>query len=352
MAELAEELKQFEKDNKAAVDRVTAGLAAFDEKHKQALQRLDAIEEKQRQKPARYEPGGPLSQRLTEALARSSRVLEPGKTVCEISTKDITGVSQSWPALYPQVVPLTQPQIGGVQSLIPSTPTTAGSIEYMEETTFTNLAAPVAEGAVKPKSEKTFTPRTSVVRTIAHYFKISKQTWDDLAMVAAVVERNGIYGVESKIEQQLLKGTGIAPELQGIYPLATATATPPAGDTMIDSWLKAVGQLGALGYKANGIVCSWADWTAVALLKDTQERYIASTAPPLPRVVQSPFLAAGEWIVGDFSQGSHIFERETVHVQVATQNEDDFIRNLITLLVEARLAHVVWRPAAFLKNAA
>lgn len=309
--------------------------------------RFDALE-RGRVNSAKFDHGAMIEQAAQKRPAWGD--FTAGKELLVIERKDIIGVSAVLPELYQPVAEIANLSVGGVRRLIPSTPTTAGAITFPRETGFTNAAAPVAEGAAKPKSDKTFAPAEVVVRTIAHYFKVSRQTYEDLPTVAAVINNNGVYGVEAKVEQQILKGTGTAPELQGIYPLATAAAAGATGDTLIDLWFKAVAQLGAAGYTPNGIVVSWADWTSTALLKDSTGRYLMGALPQLPPIVRTPYLSAGEWLVGDFARGAHIWERQTISVQAATQNEDDFVRNLVTLLAEERLALAVWQPSAFLKN--
>jgi HK97 family phage major capsid protein len=61
-------------------------------------------------------------------------------------------------------------------------------------------------------------------------------------------------------------------------------------------------------------------------------------------------MAAGTFLVGAFAGHAQILDREDVTVQVATQNEDDFIKNMLTILVEERLALAVYVAAAFEKG--
>lgn len=266
-----------------------------------------------------------------------------------VAAKDIINASRT----LPQVVSIVAggPRIPlGVQNLIPQSNTTAGAITYLEETSFTNNAAPVAEGAAKPKSDKVFTPRTKIVETIAHYFKISRQSWDDLPQLAAQIESNGIYGLNLKVDQQILKGTGTSPQIgPGLYTTATAAASVPTGTNMIDRIFLAAAELTAAGWAVDGVVMNAMDLAAMTILKDTAGQYIYNSSVQLPRIVTSPALAAGEFLVGAFNQ-ANIAMRADAAIEIATQNEDDFIRNMLTALAETRLALVVYQPAAFRKN--
>jgi len=289
---------------------------------------------------------------LSAALAKRPASPGQGKELASIELKDILNVSHGFPEQYSAVAPLAQPSVGAVRALIPESSTNAGALDWLEETSFTNMADVVAEGAAKPKSDKVFTPKSLIIRTVAHYFKVSEQTYADLPQLVSIVENNGLYGVAYKVEQQILKGTGLAEQLTGIYPLAPAAPAAVAGDTLVDTLVKAIADLGSKGFSPNGIVVSWAEWLALQLLKDSTGRYLAGDLPRLPAIAVSPIMASGEWLVGDFARGSHLFSRQAVAIATANQNEDDFVRNMLTIRCEERLALAVWQPAAFLKNPA
>ena len=55
-------------------------------------------------------------------------------------------------------------------------------------------------------------------------------------------------------------------------------------------------------------------------------------------VVISPALAAGSFLVGDFTASTALFMREVLNVQVAFENEDDFVKNMCTFRAEERIA--------------
>ena len=58
-------------------------------------------------------------------------------------------------------------------------------------------------------------------------------------------------------------------------------------------------------------------------------------------------VAQGAPLVGDFQIGAQLFIREGVNVLLSDSDQDDFIKNKVTLLAEMRAALAVFRPAAF-----
>lgn len=265
-----------------------------------------------------------------------------------IDTKDILGIGVSWPDRIDTIAGGPRANFR-VRGLIPSSSITAGSVQYNHELSFANNANVVAEGAAKPKSDKTFDLVSMPVQVIAHYFKVSRQSFEDVQQLPGHLEANLLYGLESKLEQQLLKGTGITPELRGLLTVAVAAAGVTAATSMPDRLMLATAELAGKGFTPSGIVMSAADYVAMSMLKNTQGDYIFSAVPALPPIVTSPFLAAGEWLVADFSQ-TRLFVREDSTIMVGAQNEDDFTKNMYTVLAEIRCALVVFQSAAVIRN--
>jgi hypothetical protein len=52
--------------------------------------------------------------------------------------------------------------------------------------------------------------------------------------------------------------------------------------------------------------------------------------------------------VGD-SQSATVLVREGVTVKTSDADQDDFIRNRVTVLAETRVAFPIWRPSGFAK---
>ena len=231
------------------------------------------------------------------------------------------------------------------------------TLEYVKETGFTNNAAPVAETAKKPESTMKFDLVSTTAKVIAHYVKASRQILSDASQLASYIDGRLRYGLAFKEEQQLLNGDGTGQNLLGIIPQATAYAAPftPAAATVIDQIRLAMLQAELAEYPATGIVMHPTDWARVELTKDSTGRYIIGNPQGVigatlwnRPVVATQAIEEDKFLTGAFRLGAQVFDRWQARVEVATENEDDFVKNLVTILAEERLALAVYRPEAFI----
>jgi HK97 family phage major capsid protein len=348
------------------IDKLDLAMKEVQERHEAASRRADALEVKLNEKPRERVPMQSIGDIVIADAGLLAHIKSGSRNGYTVSiprglyggAKDITGVSRSVPESLPGIA--SGPRLAtGVRTLVPQGNTTAGAITYVVETSFTNNANVVAEGTAKPKSDKVFTPTTQPVEVIAHFFKVSRQSYEDLPGLAAQIESNGIYGVQLKEDQQLLNGSGVAPQLRGFMTVAAAAPAPGGTDpTLVDAVGAAIFDLASKGYMADGSVMNPADWGGVAMLKNSQGNYLF--ANPIAyssslslwgtRMVMSSQMTAGNFLVGAFRGNSLILDREEVNVRVAEQSEDDFVKNLLTILVEERLALLIFTAAAFEKG--
>lgn len=247
-----------------------------------------------------------------------------------------------------------------IESLYSSIPTTSNAIEYTKEASFTNSAAEAAEGAAKAESAVTFSLVNMPVSTVAHWIKISRQLAMDNVALAAYVDARMRYGVQRKVETQLVSGDGTAPNISGFLDSGNFTAHGYA-DAALGSVLKKlvlirkiIGDLEVAGYEPSGIVFNPADWATIEcdLLISTSNAvrvsYDQAGNPVLfgVPVVKSVGMTADTFAVGDFRSHGNIYNREGVVVQMSESDSDNFTKNLITLRAERRLALTSEVPAA------
>jgi HK97 family phage major capsid protein len=242
-----------------------------------------------------------------------------------------------------------------VRSLLAPGQTSGNIIEYDQEKLFTNSAAPVAEGALKPQSEIQYEEKTATVRTIAHWMRASVQVLADAPGLRSMIDFRLRYGLAYVEEQQLLNGSGVGQNLSGLVTNATAylAAFTPASPTMIDTLRLSSLQVALAEYPANGFVLNPIDWAYIETLKDGQNRYLignpqGTIAPSLwgLPVVATQAMTVDKFLTGAFNLAAQIFDRQDATIEVSTEDQDNFVKNKVTIRAEERLALAIYRPAA------
>ena len=329
-----------------------------------------------------------LQQAQIDAKGSSDRVLTIGEKFCEsasyknfsanahdtrgaravVSTKATPTVSTVSPGVTRNT--LAQPyQMAGiygapelpllVEDLIPHIPVATSAVDYLKNSSFTNGAAVVAEGNAKPESTFEFGLQTANVVTVAHWTKITEQLAADAPAVSAYINAKMLYGLALKIDRQLVNGTGGATQLNGLLntgnytDYSTAIASQiPQGATLIDFALLIKTHLETLGYPPRQLILNPTDWAEIALLKDSQKRYILGGPAGITTktlwgtpVITTAAVPKGKYIMADFSLGATIFDRQEVALEIDREN-DDFTKNLLTIRVERRLGLAVEDPAS------
>ena len=259
---------------------------------------------------------------------------------------------------YTKVVQLPDQRLT-VRDLLTSGRTDSNIIIVPREELFDNQARVVIEGQRKPESNINYTQESVSVATVAHYTKASKQILDDASGLRSLIDGRLQYGLKFKEEQQLLHGRG-GNELTGLIPNATEFDNPVSIKeyTSIDILRLAMAQVILSNYSATGHVLNPVQWTEIELSKDDIGRYIIGNpqgqAQPmmwgLP-VVATPSMTEGQFLTGAFKMGAQIFDRWEMTVNISFSNEDDFTRNMVTILCEERLALAIYHKGAFVTGA-
>lgn len=255
----------------------------------------------------------------------------------------------------PGIMPLPQRRMTVVDLLSPGR-MDGNTLEYVKETGFVNNAAPVAEGASKPSSDIKFELLTTSAKVIAHWMKASKQVLSDVSQLRSIIDERLLYGLAYVKEAQVLNGDGTGQNLLGIVPQATAFSAPLtiADLNMLDVLRLSMLQAALAEYPATGHVLNPIDWAEIETLKDGVGRYIignpqGTTSPTLWNlpVVTTQSMTVRKFLTGAFRLGAQYFDRWDARIETGFVN-DDFIKNLSTILGEERGALAVYRPEAFI----
>lgn len=240
--------------------------------------------------------------------------------------------------------------------------TDKNSVQFIQETSFTNNAATVTEtaGTAKAQSDIYFDIVTSNVTTIAHWVQATRQILDDVPMLQSYINGRLIYGLKYVEDNQILNGGGTGTDLNGIYTQATAStanlaviATP----TKLDVLRVAILQASLANLPATAIVLHPTDWMTIETTKDTAGAYIVGdpTGRLQPRiwglpVVETQAMTSGAFLTGAFEGGAQLFDRWDARVEISTEDNTNFRQNLVTILAEERLALAVYNTLAFVKG--
>lgn len=297
-----------------------------------------------------------------KSFVESGERLRTGQSV-RVNVKQITSLTASGGTLIAPdrregIIEIPQRPLR-VRDLLAPGRTASNLIQYFRETLFTNNAAPVAEGTLKPESNLTFEQRDAKVIKLAHWIKASTEILDDAPALQSTIDQRLRYGLDFVEDLQLLMGSGTGNNLAGIYTTAQAYAAPFAvtGATAIDILRLAFlqGELALL--PADAAVLHPSSWARIELTKDTQGRYLignpqGSLQPTLwgRRIVTTLAMPDQQFLAGNFRQSAQIFDREDANVVVSTENQDDFIKNMVTIMAEERLALADYRPESRIKG--
>jgi len=329
-------------------------------------EQLAALEQKMaRGAPGEFEPRKTLGQQFTDREdVKSWLASDPtrGKVDMQVkatittSTVDAAGsvgggiIANTVPGV--QMLPMRRMT---VRDLLTPGQMDSLSLDYIQETGFTNSAAIVAEGAAKPQSDIQIELVSTSAKVIAHSVKVSRQALSDMAQLRSIIDQRLMYGLAYAEELQLLNGGG-GGSLTGLTTAATAysAAFTPASASPIDQLRLAMLQAALAEYPATASVLNPIDWARIELTKDAEGRYVignpqgmaAPTLWGLP-VVATQAMTVDKFLTGAFQMGAQVFDRWAARVEVGYEN-DDFTKNLVTLLCEERLALAIYRPESFI----
>ena len=242
--------------------------------------------------------------------------------------------------------------------LVPGQPLDAPSMPYAQEVSTgdrTAGAAPVSPGQIKAQATIEYRDAEAKPETIASWVKVQKQTLADVDQLAARIQNRLMSGVRAAVEDQVLSGDGVSPNLLGLLNTpGTASVPYDAAAVPPDAILDAIAAVLTNGAQPNVVALSIPDWTAVLKSKSVGSgEYLGSPfLAPASSLWSLPMVPAvgipeGQAIVGDTRIGISVLWREPIHILISDADQDDWVRNRCTLLAETRVASAVWVPAAF-----
>lgn len=275
------------------------------------------------------------------------------------------------PFLYPQQIPgivgINQIPLN-VEDFLPSGAATAPVVSYIIESAWTNAADMVLEGGGKPQaSVEAFQRINEAITKVAVRWKMTDEMLQDQSQVKAWLDNRGVFGVNRKVQQQLLNGNGTLPQLRGLNQRTGYQTIVVTGSIGLDTGAWATGMLQQItnirtnGFtEPNAILVNPLDWAVVQDLKDKNGQYLnggpwgrsyGNNAPNVTSFWGLPLVSTldqpqGTALIGNF-QDAMVWNKQGITVEQTNSNEDDFNNNLVSVRVERRLGLAVYRPLSF-----
>ena len=240
-----------------------------------------------------------------------------------------------------------------VRDLFAAEQISGSTLVYLVEGAIQGAPAVTAEGNEKPQVHFADPePKTVSLAKVACHIKESDEYINDYPFLASAINGRLLYELglveQNKLVTDLLATTGIQ---TGTY-AATGTATDIA-DAILQAAMDV--QSGS-GFAADGILINPADWYILRTGKYNGQYYGGGYfgAQDIPNIWGIPVcvstaVTSGTVVVGAFKTCGSVVANGGVAVEAVNTNEDDFVKNLMTIRAEERLALAVRRPAGFKK---
>lgn len=283
----------------------------------------------------------------------------------QLFTKSAGNVTESGNLLGVDAIPPTR--LAGVyaqplrrvhiRQFVNTTATDSNQILYNLETAATDGTGSTAEGSSAAQSDFTITGTEVLVRKLNTYLTISKEMMEDADFVDNYINTRVVGRLLQTEDNQILYGNNVAPNLMGLKGQASYYANYYSNLSSInyfDILAGAVTQGRVANYVPNYIFVNPSDYNTMVTSRDSYGRYqfpnFLFGQPAMvneAQVIPNTAVTQGDFFVGDFELGATLAYRDEINVTFSNQHVDNFVKGFITVLVEERIALVVYRPTAF-----
>jgi HK97 family phage major capsid protein len=299
---------------------------------------------------------GSIGDQVVKAYAGQIEAIKEGKSI-NLETKETTIVGDytgniALSTLEAGVNRIAR-QVAKVRNAMSMGTTTSKFVTYIQQT-LQSSATWIGEGVVKNEGDLKYQEVSVEVKKVAGFIKISKEMLEDLAFVRNEVNTDLMETIDNQIENNLLNGNGAGANLNGIINQAQAWSAGTFANTVTSANLAdvvrtSVAQIETNKFIASHVVLHPRDVAKLSLSKTTAGEYTYGafvvhpvTGDPiiagLP-IISTTWMTEGNFLVADMTR-AQVRMREGMNIQVGYEG-DDFKRNMVTILCEARLVSFI-----------
>jgi HK97 family phage major capsid protein len=247
-----------------------------------------------------------------------------------------------------------------VRSLITGGSMTGNAYGYTQKTGGEGTIDYTVEGAEKDQIDYDYAFVEAKVAKIAAYQKVSDEMLADVPALMSFTSNQMVQDVLDVEDVKMLYGSTATGDLKGLSSFtgitdieADAFPTAIASASFWQALDSALAVMAGADVMVNGILMHPSDYYyALALLNKSQEVSASFLigGDGIPRYLGIPIflstaVTAGDLFVADWTQAQW-FQRSGLRVDISSENEDDFIKNMFTLRVEERIALALYNEKA------
>lgn len=285
------------------------------------------------------------------------------------SATSLTGSYFVPPTVVPGVTAQPYEEIH-MRDMLPTGTTTSNMIRYIRDNGGEGGPTVVAEGASKPQMDRDLQIYDANVRKIATFMRVPEEMIEDISYLTSFLSQIGVAEVMAVEDDQILYGDGTGQNLSGLF--TNATLFNPADSVVADAnefdVLRAARKQlrnAKIGGPLRAVI-SPDDYFNMTSQKDTTNNYLflgGGNGIALASATGSPSALNVNGIIveehtavnsGDFlvfqPRSAAIFDRTGTMVRLYDQDADNVTKNLITIVIEKRLALPIYRPAGLIKG--
>jgi hypothetical protein len=253
-------------------------------------------------------------------------------------------------------------------NILPTLQTTSDIVEWVQQSTRTNNAAPVAEATAstgtsgtKPESALAYQVKTGPVETIATHIPATTRALADAPMLRSAIDDELLYMIRQVLQTQTITGDGNSPNLLGLNNQPGIQTGAAGTDAIAAIFNAAIAVQVNGGVPATDVLLNQTAWAGIRLLREntasgTMGGYImGSPNQPGPMTIFGlgsvfvPQLPANTaFVLNATATTLALIEREGGTVSMGWIN-DDFTRNIVRILAELRALLIVRRPQGIFK---
>lgn len=245
-----------------------------------------------------------------------------------------------------------------MRQIIPNGSTSSDVVRFVKESGYSNGAAAANEGSTLGQTDFDMTATSVNVEKIGTYLRISEEMLNDTQQLTSYISNRVPAKLLEVEDDQILGGSGSAPNLNGLYNSGTNFDTSSSGAfyqsvdsaNEFDVLVAAINQLALSNYKPNYILLNPTDFHKILLLKDSQSRYLkdqvyAGLQPSfmgVPVIINNE-VNAGSFLVGDFNS-CQLWIRENLSVSFHREDGTNIRDGFVTVRCQERVALATYLP--------